>query len=217
VDSLKFVGSSVGTISYAQVRYGGYGTSNLAFGELSVNDDGGVSIDHSSITSSQTAGVEVGGGAASLSATTASNNGVGVAVSNAAVSVSNDSNVSSNTDKGFYFSLVNVGTLPAASSIVASIEYMEQNVGASYVYVRRYLSVQPVAGASLPERRLAPSEWWMTRKTPELRPYVGDVQIGNRMRRDDLGRVIRRYFNGTLYGFAKDVDSESPFTPDRNR
>jgi hypothetical protein len=118
--SIRFPNGGAGSVSYAQVRYGGFGSSPSAYGLFNVSGTGAqVSIDHSTLSSSETAAVVVGvstSSSAALFADTITANGRGVSVSSGSVTI-DGSMVSSNSNYGVWFNLPNVPPLPPVSTI----------------------------------------------------------------------------------------------------
>jgi len=119
--SIAINAGSASSFSYVDVRYGGNGSTNWGYGEVSVSGSGTVfAASHSTFRYSGSSGVLVGSASsASLSASTLSNNGNGVSVNNGTVSVSSHSSVVNNSQYGFWFNLP-TGYTVAASSVVDS-------------------------------------------------------------------------------------------------
>jgi hypothetical protein len=113
-------GSSFSHLSYVDVRYGGYGSGNSGYGELTLNDAGtALAIDHATITQSQTSGVLAAlGPTANISSSTISNNGNGVSV-NAAAATITQSTIANNSGDGVW-SRRPTGRLRAATTTSAS-------------------------------------------------------------------------------------------------
>lgn len=121
---IGFADGGSGSISYAQIQYGGYGTGSVFAPVYDYGSNVSVSIDHSTISYNEYSGVEVGSSGSdstTLTADTISHNGAdGVHVVQGSVAIGGRSFIIDNGSTGVWFNLDDVGTLPAASTITDS-------------------------------------------------------------------------------------------------
>jgi hypothetical protein len=112
--SMYVQGSAV--LQYVDVRYGGWGSANTAYGGIQISGTGNVNADQCHIHLNQRAGIAVGwGGTLTLTHSNVSVNAIGVSAMNAHVQISANSSLSSNSDSGVYFnySTAYVGAAPS--------------------------------------------------------------------------------------------------------
>lgn len=81
--------STVIALDYADVRYGGYGSANWAYGAIATSYSGAtVTIEHSTFSDNQRSGLEISGKASvTVTDSTFARNGNGISVSDASVTV----------------------------------------------------------------------------------------------------------------------------------
>jgi hypothetical protein len=118
--SVRFPAStSAGTLDYVDVRYGGLGSSNTAYGAVELaNASAGVTITRSTIRWSQRSGLLLNPGAGTVDATTISDGGNGISVNNGVLTVRDASTISGNSQDGLWF---NLGTgLTTGSTVMDS-------------------------------------------------------------------------------------------------
>jgi YD repeat-containing protein len=116
-------GGMLSAFSYADLRYGGTGSGNWAYGELAVGDAGTfVHVDHSSFTYSGSSGIKLGlYGSADVSASTISHNGNGISANTASVNVSGHTVISNNSQNGLWFNLPSGYSIPASSIVDSDV------------------------------------------------------------------------------------------------
>jgi hypothetical protein len=109
--------------SYADLRYGGTGSGNWAYGELAVGDAGTfVHVDHSSFTYGGSSGIKLGlYGSVDVSASTISNNGNGISANTASVNVSGHTVISNNSQNGLWFNLPTGYSTPTSSIVDSDV------------------------------------------------------------------------------------------------
>jgi RHS repeat-associated protein len=119
-NSISF-SSSGSVMQYVTVRDGGYGTAPGAYAPILLNGSGyAVTLDHATITSSQSSAVSVSGrSSVTITNSTLSNNDYGLSVDTATATVDH-STIDNNTHRGVWFNLPTVNPQPAASSITSS-------------------------------------------------------------------------------------------------
>lgn len=105
--SISVNSSATATLSYADVRYGGYGSISWNYGAIDLYGSGATaSVDHSTLSYNQDSAVLVGlNASATLSADTISNNANGVSVNGGTVALQNRTFVAGNSSDGVWFNL----------------------------------------------------------------------------------------------------------------
>jgi hypothetical protein len=99
-----YLWGGTGTFDYADFKYGGYGSSNYAYGALAISgSSASATVDHSHFSYNQCSGITVSGsGTVHVSHTELDHNGNGASVLNAYLELKANSNVHDNSDTGVF-------------------------------------------------------------------------------------------------------------------
>ena len=128
-------------LSYATVRYGGWGSANSNYGAIAVDNAGTeATIDHATITNNQRSGIKVYLGGAKVSASTISSNGNGISTNMGWFTVAERTQVTGNSGDGLWFNYTSSYTGPASSVLDSDVA---QNGGRG-IYIQAASSL-PVA------------------------------------------------------------------------
>jgi hypothetical protein len=93
-------------LRYADVRYGGWGSSNEAYGGVSVYSGGFADLDHCALYLNQRSGITVGAGTRAVVAhSQLTQNAVGASAYNAELTIRANSSLSSNTHTGLFLNV----------------------------------------------------------------------------------------------------------------
>ena len=104
---VEFGSTSVSHMSYVNVRYGAYGSSNLGDGGIIVSGQSTVTVDHAEITDNKFSGIIVAGsnGHAIVERSTIARNGMGIHLLNAWLELRDGSYVTDNGTRGVDFTI----------------------------------------------------------------------------------------------------------------
>ena len=106
--SIIVSGAGQATLRYADVRYGGYGSANEAYGGITVQTGGIADLDYCALYMNQRSGITVGiNGMALIAHSQLTQNANGASGYNAALIISANSSLSSNSHTGLF---LNVGS-----------------------------------------------------------------------------------------------------------
>lgn len=115
-------GSVASTVTYTDIRYGGYGSARWNYGAIDVADPGAITVSHSRITDNQTSAIKLYGIGASATVLRSelTRNGNGISANVASVTISDGTVIADNLEDGLWFNLPTVTNKPPRSLIAAA-------------------------------------------------------------------------------------------------
>lgn len=114
-------GSTSSLLKFVEVRYGGYGSANWAYGAINVGASSAVTIEDSRITDSDRSGIKINEGGATVRRSVIQKGGNGISVNQGWVAVEDRTFIQDNSGEGVWFNLTSSYDGPASSIMESDV------------------------------------------------------------------------------------------------